>query len=150
MVQGVDAILAYFSTPTPSFASEQLNAKLTALSTLPVQLPQSLSGDAKATKPSSYLENALHELSSSRPPLREKVVEILKTLVNPPKAESYVVSEMDQVVEAEVIGRAVTIMWKEILDELLRSAVKLDEERRWWESTLNSRTGVGIYLLQSE
>lgn len=59
-------------------------------------------------------------------------------------------SEMDRLVEMEVMDRAVTIVWKEILDELMKAAMELEGERSYWDSVLNSRRGVGFYLVQSK
>lgn len=57
---------------------------------------------------------------------------------------------MDATVQAEVMGRAVTMVWKEVLEVLIGIALELEQERSWWESSVNSRRGVGIYLVQSE
>jgi nuclear-control-of-ATPase protein 2 len=143
-----------FSSPPPSYASEQLHSHLSALSTLPINLPQkSISASSSAPdKPSSALESALHELSSHKLPSREGLKKILKSLVDAENgSDGFIVqSEIDRVVEGEVLGRAVTIVWKEVLDELMSAALQLDREREWWDNVLNSRQGVGIYLLQSE
>ena len=36
------------------------------------------------------------------------------------------------------------------MQNLVDGALKLEEERVWWESCINSRRGVGQYLLQSQ
>lgn len=59
-------------------------------------------------------------------------------------------SEIDRVVEREIMGRAVTIVWKEVLDDLMKAAVELEAEKGWWDVVLTSRMGVSVYLIQSE
>jgi len=78
------------------------------------------------------------------------VIDILKTLSQPRNDGYYTISEIDRVVEAEVLSRAVTVVWKEVLEELLNGALELEEEREWWDGSLSSRRGVGVYLLQSK
>ncbi|WRT64668.1 uncharacterized protein IL334_001602 [Kwoniella shivajii] len=148
-----------FHSSTPSYASEQLSSHLSSLSTSPISTPPSQpivassstsTNDIKA-KPAHKLQNALHELSSSRSISKEKLVEVLESLV---KTEQNGItieekSEIDQEVEAEVLGRAVTIVWKEILQTLVEKALELEEERNWWDASLNSTRGVGVYLLQT-
>jgi hypothetical protein len=51
--------------------------------------------------------------------------------------------------ENEVISRAATMVWKEVLDAFVRGALELEEERNWWDSVVNSHRGVVIYLIQS-
>jgi nuclear-control-of-ATPase protein 2 len=57
--------------------------------------------------------------------------------------------EMDRVVEAEIVMRAVTMVWKEVMQAYVEGALRLEQERSWWDASLMSRRGVGIYLLQS-
>jgi len=138
-----------FASPPPSYAQEQLHGHLSSLSTLPVSVPHTQSAP---DKPSSHLESALHELSSSRPPSQSKLKEVLKELADADvKNDRFAVqSEIDRVVEGEIMGRAVTLVWKEVLDDLMRAAVELNGEKGWWDGVLTSRTGVTIYLIQSE
>lgn len=145
-----------FSSPTPTYATEQLTAQLSSLSTLPVNLTststKSLGSSSDIDKPSPVLQSALSELSASKPPGRDNLQRVLETLVKSGKdAGAYVVqSEMDRVVEGEVLGRAVTVLWKEVIADLMTDALEIEREREWWDSVLNSRSGVGIYLVQSE
>lgn len=140
------------SSSTPSYAAEQLTHHLASISTLPIHLNTTSSAQSSQTdRPSSHLESALSELSSSRPPTRDQLLTILQSLAKQEEGSRYAVqSEMDRVVEGEVLGRAVTVLWKEVLDELLRSALQLEAERTWWDNVLNTRLGIPIYLLQSE
>lgn len=140
------------SSSAQSYASEQLTHHLSSISTLPIHLNTSFTSQSTRTdRPSSHLESALSELSSSKPPTRKQLEDILKSLAKKDEGSRYAVqSEMDRVVEGEVLGRAVTVLWKEVLDELLRSALQLEAERNWWDGVLNSRSGIPIYLLQSE
>ena len=57
---------------------------------------------------------------------------------------------MDQVVQVEVIARSVTILWKEVMDGLLRVALDLEAERLYWERVLSSRRAVTRYFVQSQ
>ena len=141
-----------FSSPPPTYAEERLGSQLASLSTLPVNLTTSLS--PHKDRPSPALESALSELTSSKPPNRQELRKALQSLINADEksggASGYVVqSEIDRVVESEVIARALTIVWKEVLDELLAAALQLEREKIWWDGVLNSRQGVAIYLLQS-
>jgi nuclear-control-of-ATPase protein 2 len=138
-----------FSSPPASYAQEQLHSHLSSLSTLPVSVPKTQS---VPDKPSAHLESALHELSSSRPPTQTKLKDILKSLADVDERNDRfsVQSEIDRVVEREIMGRAVTIVWQEVLDDLMKAAMELEAEKGWWDGVLTSRTGVSIYLLQSK
>ncbi len=148
-----------FHSAPPSYAEEKLSSHLSSISTIPLQISTttSLSSGSSSTsnKPAQPLESALHKLSSSRPLTREKLIEVLQGLTRALQdigggAGGYSVeSEVDKVVEAEIIGRGVTMVWKEVLETLLASAVRIEQERNWWDGSLNTRRGVVIYLLQS-
>ncbi|WWC86785.1 uncharacterized protein L201_001664 [Kwoniella dendrophila CBS 6074] len=164
-----------FHTIAPSYASEQLASHLSSLSTLPISTPPSDLTNASSSssihsKPNHKLETALHELSSTKHISRDKLIEVLKLLAKDSNHNNLIqngyyldsngryqtgrdtdnnTSEIDEEIEIEILGRAITIVWKEILQDLVQGALKLDEERNWWESSLNSRRGVGIYLLQT-
>lgn len=147
-----------------SFADEQLSYQLASLSTLPVNLPTSNAFNPSlhehTSKPSPRLQNALHELSSDRPIAKERLVEILESLAHaPPPAPTpgrgdyrgYVVeSDLDRIIETEVLTRAVMVLWKEVLQSYVDGALKLDDDRAWWDATLSSRSGIMMYLVQSE
>ncbi|WWC59570.1 uncharacterized protein I303_102126 [Kwoniella dejecticola CBS 10117] len=145
-----------FHSSAPSYASEKLSFHLSSLSTLPITTaPSELSASSAlpvsaVSKPSQKLESALQELSSTNHVSREKLVEVLQTLSDSHNdlttAEK---SQLDEEVEVEILSRSIAIIWKEVLQTFLDSALKLDEERGWWEASLNSRRGVGLYLLQT-
>jgi hypothetical protein len=135
-----------FTSPPPSYAEEQLSSHLSTLSTLPVTLEPSLRA---AAAPPPALQSALHELSSTKAIPREKLVEVLKSL-SKESVGAYRADEGIKVLENEVISRAATMVWKEVLDAFVRGALELEEERNWWEAVVNSHRGVVIYLIQSE
>jgi nuclear-control-of-ATPase protein 2 len=135
-----------FTSPPPSYAEEQLSWHLSTLSTLPVTLEPSLRA---AAAPPPALQSALHELSSTKPIPREKLVEVLKSL-SKESVGAYRADEGIKVLEHEVISRAATMVWKEVLDAFVRGALELEEERNWWDAVVNSHRGVIIYLIQSE
>lgn len=82
-----------------------------------------------------------------------KIVDVLRSLLKPRDqgvvAGYAVESEVDRLVEAELMARAVTMVWKEVIQALLEGALALEAERSWWDASLSSRRGVGIYLVQS-
>ena len=137
--------MAYlFAGSPPSYAEERLSNHLGSLSTLPTQFPQSVS----PTRANPVLDAALVDLSASRPLTVEKVKDVLQSLTRS-TAEYGGDSDVDRLIEAEVLARAVTMVWKEVLQSLLEGALRLEEERSWWDMGLSSRKGVGIYLVQS-
>ncbi|WVQ98162.1 hypothetical protein IAU59_005284 [Kwoniella sp. CBS 9459] len=151
-----------FHASAPSYADEQLSSHLSALSTLPLSIPPTPSY-ATATsshhpdKPNKKLQSALHDLSTTKSVPREKLIEVLESLTavsqgvgrDGYQVEAEKKSEIDGVVEAEVLGRAITMVWKEALQTLVEGALELEEERAWWDSSLNTRRGVGVYLIQT-
>ncbi|ORY20910.1 ATP synthase regulation protein NCA2-domain-containing protein [Naematelia encephala] len=149
-----------FASHTPSYANEQVLGHLSSLSTLPIQLSSSPSTsssfDSRPAKPNPILQNALAELSSSRPISGDKLVDVLKSLVNVRERERdqnavlySVDSEVDRIVEMEVLARASTLVWGEVLKTLVDSACELEQERTWWTASLASRSGTMIYLVQT-
>lgn len=156
-----------FSSPPPSYAEEQAYAQLSALSTLPIDLTGSSASTARASEPSDEssgsrrsprqvkLESALHELTSSRSISHDKLIEVLRDLaeIDVPSGAQHSASagagEQDGPLEAEVFGRAITVVWKEVMQAFVEAALKLDEERSWWDGSVHTRRGVGIYLVQS-
>lgn len=137
-----------FASPAPSFAEEQSRSHLSSLSTLSIAPAAQFS--AKDAKPSPALETALHDLSASKVPSRERLVSILSELAkNREGVAAYTANEVDKLVEAEVLGRAVILVWKEVLQTLVDGTVQLEEERSWWDASLTGRRGVLIYLVQS-
>ena len=147
--------MAYlFTSNPPSYAEERLSSHLSSLSTLPVHLPpQSQSFTSQSSRPNPTLQLALHTLSASKPLTPDKVIEVLQSLSRgkDQNVAAYTTdSDVDKLVEAEVLSRAVTMVWKEVMQALLDGALKLEEERSWWDASLNSNRGVGLYLLQSK
>ncbi|KAK4683942.1 nuclear control of ATPase protein 2, partial [Tremellales sp. Uapishka_1] len=138
-----------FRSQPPSFAEEQLSSRLSSLSTLPIALPSSFSAQSQNTKPSPALESALQDLSTLKPVTREKLISVLEALVESKDAGAYSANDVDRVVEAEIVTRAVTMIWKEVIKVFVNDALDLEDERTWWGASLNSRRGVGIYLLQT-
>ena len=146
-----------FTSSTANYAEEKLFNHLSALSTLSVSLPPSStpssSSQSRVSRASPTLDTALHELSASRPLTLEKLADVLQSLSKPRNqglsAEYAVDGDVDKLVEAEVMARAVTMVWKEVMQVLLDGALALEEERSWWDASLNTRRGVGIYLVQS-
>lgn len=142
--------MSLFSRSTPSFADEQLSYHLSSLATQPVTV--SAQSTSSSAGPSPRLQTALHDLSHMRPIKRYKLESILRDLQGPrPASEGYAIeNEVDRAMEAEVLARAVTMVWKEVLQVLLTGCLKLEEERSWWETSLMNPRGVVIYLVQSE
>lgn len=144
--------MSLFSSSAPSYADEQLSTHLSSLATLPLAPSNQLT--STSAEPSSYLSNALHELSTSKPPSRETLVAVLRSLsqglASSSASNGMYVSEVDEMAEAEVMGRIVVLVWKEVLQVLLDGALALEEERSWWDNSLIGKRGVGIYLVQSE
>jgi nuclear-control-of-ATPase protein 2 len=139
------------TSPTSTYAEEQLHRQLSALSTLPVNFSSS-STFVSNRKPSPTLENALHVLGGSTPAKRDELVAVLRALAQEGGSGTRGLSPDDAngAIEAEVIGRAVTMVWKEVIQSLIESALELEEERSWWDANSNSRRQVATYLLQSK
>ncbi len=151
--------MAYLFASSPaSYAEEKLSNHLGSLSTLPVRLhsssTQSYTSQQRPTRAKPAFEAALLELSASRPLTTVKVIDVLRSLTKAKDqaliGEYVAETDVDKLVEAEVMARAVTMVWKEVMQVLLEGALALEEERSWWESSLSSRRGVGTYLVQSE
>lgn len=150
----ISNMASIFHSHTSSYASEQLQFQLSALSTLPITFPPSTQLHVQqSTTPKPHLQSALSELSSSKPINKERLQQILEDLSSAKEQEGYAteqLSEIDELVEVEVMGRAVTVLWKEVLDAFIDGALNLERERVWWDSVLNSRRGVSVYLIQSK
>jgi hypothetical protein len=148
LVTGPYTMSFLFASAPPSYADEQLRAHLASLSVLSIAPSTDFqTADAKATP---ALESALHELTSSLAPDHDKLVAILKDLGKYKEGVSSYASGVDEQVEAEVMCRVVILVWKEVLQALVEGALQLEEERIWWDNSLNGRQGVIIYLIQSE
>lgn len=144
--------MSWLIASAPStYSEEQLHRQLSALSTLPVNFNTS-SSLTSPRKPSPALEDALHALGGSGPVKRDELIGILRALSQEGVSNIRGFSQDDGngAVEAEVIGRAVTMVWKEVIQDLIDSALALEEERSWWDQHVNSRRQIATYLLQSE
>jgi hypothetical protein len=142
--------MSFFSAATPSYPSEQLTAQFAALATVPIA-PQSPSTNANSyageQSAAPELQEALQALSSSKHPSIQRMYAVLKTLADRLYAAE---SSVDKAFETEVVTRAVTVLWSEVLRVLVDNAIALEDERAWWDSKLNSRVAVGTFLLQSK
>jgi hypothetical protein len=148
LVTGPYTMSFLFASAPPSYADEQLRAHLASLSVL--SIAPSTDFQTADAKPTPALESALHELTSSSAPDHDKLVSILKDLGKYKEGVSSYASGVDEQVEAEVMCRVVILVWKEVLQALVEGALQLEEERIWWDNSLNGRQGVIIYLIQSE
>lgn len=140
-------------SPPSSFSGEQLMHNLGTLSSIPVTVsdPSKLSTASSAT-PSPDLKDALDLLSSSDPPSMHKLANLLHEIASPHGNISGTanVSPVDAAAEAEILARAVTIIWSNVTDDLIDSALELDDDLTYWEIGLQSRWGAVMYLVQCE
>jgi nuclear-control-of-ATPase protein 2 len=156
--------LLFRQTP-PSYAHEELNHSLTALSTIPISIPISVLGntDVQPSQASITIERALRDLSTSKPIDKRQLEGILQSLVdlhenaqsafNDPQTYGQSVAAttpIDKVREAQIMARAVTVAWKEVLDEFMQSALALEHDLNWWQAVLDSRRDIGLYFVQCE
>lgn len=141
-------------SPPSSFSEEQLKHNLGTLSSIPLTVsdPSTLSAESTSATPSPKLKDALDELSASDPPSMRKLAHLLKDIANPSGNISGIanVSPVDAAAEAEILARAVTIIWSNVTDDLIESALELDDDLTYWEIGLQSRWGAVIYLVQCE
>lgn len=149
-----------FAQSVPSYAQEQLSTQLSALSTLPLtsSSPAATSSLRRSGTASPYHDEdeldpsyveALSTLSRADVS-KDELIKLLKTLSKSELGTASTGNRADAAMREEVMGRATTIAWKEVMEVLIRAALELEEERGWWESSVNSRRGVGIYLIQCE
>lgn len=140
-----------FASKAPSYADEQLKVQLASLSTLSIAPAAGFNASSTSNaKPAPALEVALRDLASSSIPDHDKLVQVLVDLAKHRESVSSYSNEVDQLVEAEVLGRAVVLVWKEVLQALVEGALQLEEERLWWDNSLAGRQGVLVYLVQSK
>jgi nuclear-control-of-ATPase protein 2 len=153
---------------TPSYAFEELNHSLTALSTIPISIPISVLGNSETGEISSVsgtIERALRDLSTSRPITRKQLEGVLQSLVDLyenaqgsqaqdrggySQANAVTTTPIDKVREAQIVARAVTVVWREILDEFMQGALALEHDLNYWQSMLDSRRDIGLYFVQCE
>ena len=82
---------------------------------------------------------------------RDELIDVLRSLAQEGSSVSgFSTDDGNKAIEVEEIGRAVTMVWKEDIQALIDCARELEEERSWWEGSVNSRRQIGIYLVQSE
>ncbi|KAL1407260.1 Nuclear control of ATPase protein 2 [Vanrija albida] len=141
----------FVAATVPSYAEEQLRVHLGSLATLPVAVPAaSFSGEP--AHPSPQLSHALGELNTSKPPSAKKLASILDELTQPlPAGEvrSSATLEADAAAEAEIITRAVSVIWAQVMQAFVDGSLQLEEDRVWWDLSLNSKSGVLVYFVQS-
>lgn len=138
------------ASKAPSYADEQLRVQLASLSVLSIAPAAGFNASSANAKPSPALEVALRDLTSSKIPDHGRLVQILGDLAKHREGVAAYSNEVDQLVEAEILGRAVVLVWKEVLQTLVEGALQLEEERLWWDNSLEGRQGVVLYLIQSE
>ncbi|EIW71171.1 hypothetical protein TREMEDRAFT_27296 [Tremella mesenterica DSM 1558] len=132
----------------PGYADEQLSFHLSSLSTLPLSQSSDLVIAEQEFHPSPALQVALHDLSSG-PVTHTRLIDILKSLESSDGSSTNGLNPADQSAQAEAVTRAVTMVWKEVLQMYVHGALQLEEERIWWDSVLSSRRGVAVYLVQT-
>ncbi|KAJ9125559.1 hypothetical protein QFC22_000521 [Naganishia vaughanmartiniae] len=152
--------MALFRSSAPSYAYEELNHSLTALSTIPVSIPATLiANEHESSSSTPVIRAALRDLSASKPITRSKLVNVLKTIADtqeqhaPGAASSAsglaAYNAIDKVMEAEIMARAVTVLWREALDTIVEGALALERERVWWEAVVGSSFDISLYFIQS-
>jgi len=111
---------------------------------------------------SHTIERALSDLSTSRPIDRKQLEVVLQSLIDAHEqtradvssssaaGSQQVVTPIDKVREAQIMARAVTVVWKEVLDDLMQGALALEHDLHWWQGVLDSRRDIGLYFIQSE
>jgi nuclear-control-of-ATPase protein 2 len=151
---------------TPSYAFEELNHSLTALSTIPISIPISVLGNSETGEVSSAsgtIERALRDLSTSKPITRKQLEGVLQTLVDLydnaqastqeqgyGQSNAVTTTPIDKVREAQIMARAVTVVWREILDDFMQGALALEHDLNYWQAMLDSRRDIGLYFVQCE
>jgi nuclear-control-of-ATPase protein 2 len=142
--------MSLFAAPAQSYAQEQLSVHLTSLTTLPVDIPASeLKATAEPSLASDRLQHAISELIQAKPPTLARLGEILQSLSKEDVAAAEV-SDLDREAEAEVVTRAVSLIWAHVMEVFVNGALRLEDDRSWWDYSASSRMGTVIYLVQSE
>jgi nuclear-control-of-ATPase protein 2 len=57
---------------------------------------------------------------------------------------------IDKVREAQIMARAVTVVWREILDDFMQGALALEHDLNYWQTMLDSRRDIGLYFVQCQ
>lgn len=146
--------MALFRSQAPSYAFEELNHSLTALSTIPVAIPAALLAEDQPASPlTPVIRAALRDLSTSKPITRAKLLHVLQTIAETQDRVQATTANagynaIDKVMEAEIMARAVTVLWRETLDTVVEGALVLEQERVWWEGVVGSRFDVSLYFIQ--
>lgn len=152
--------MALFRSSAPSYAYEELNHSLTALSTIPVSIPATLiANEHESSSSTPVIRAALRDLSASKPITRSKLVNVLKAIVDAQEQHASAATgsasglaaynAIDKVMEAEIMARAVTVLWREALDTVVEGALALERERVWWEAVVGSKFDISLYFIQS-
>lgn len=139
-------------SPPASYAYERLNHSLTALSTVPIVAPteaSSTTGDDHDEPGSAPIRSALKELAGARPITRSKLEEVLDGLNVRAVGTQSLSGSVDDVLLTQVTARAVTVLWREVLEVAVDAASDLERERIWWEEVVGSRMHIIVYFLQS-
>lgn len=148
----MNAIMGKRAAPS-SFSDEQLKHNLSALSSIPLTVADPSQLSAASVTPSRQLKDALDQLSSSDTPSMSQLADLLQQVANPPGNVSGTaanVNAVDAAAEAEILARAVTIIWSNVTSDLIDSALELDDDLTYWELGLQSRWGAVMYLVQCE
>lgn len=152
--------MGLLSVAPTSYAEEQLHGHLVSLATLPVTVtsPTDLPSDVQAQDQddddapfSQSLQDALVVLTQTTPPSAKDIAKMLNKL-HESRSEigMYASSKNDRAAEAEIITRSVSIIWAEVLQVFVDSALALEDDKVWWDRALSSRLGPVIYLVQCE
>ena len=114
--------MALFRSSAPSYAYEELNHSLTALSTIPVSIPATLiANENESSSSTPVIRAALRDLSASKPITRSKLVNVLKTIADtqeqaPGAASSagglVAYNAIDKVMEAEITALYDARFWR--------------------------------------
>jgi hypothetical protein len=152
-----------FGSSLPSYSQEQLGVHLGSLQTLAVRLPEhheteivSVQEVPDVPTPSPALQAALHELTQSKPPSLSRLAALLDDIVaksakaGAAAATVSAAADVDRAAEAEVLSRAVTLLWAHTMQVFVDGALALEDDRTWWNMALASRFGTVVYLIQSE
>lgn len=145
--------MSFFSSPPPSYAQEQLQAHLGQLTTLPVVVPVAAletTTDVVPSRASDRLQHALAQLTAGKPPSLDKLADILDSVQRADdEVEVSEITVLDREAQAEVVTRAVSLIWAHTMQTFVDGALQLEDDRAWWDYAISSRTGTVVYLVQS-
>ncbi|RSH79789.1 Nuclear control of ATPase protein 2 [Apiotrichum porosum] len=145
--------MSFFSSPPPSYAQEQLQAHLGQLTTLPVVVPVAAletTTDVVPSRASDRLQHALAQLTAGKPPSLDKLADILDSVQRADdEVEVSEITVLDREAQAEVVTRAVSLIWAHTMQTFVDGALQLEDDRAWWDYAISSRTGTVVYLVQT-